>query len=241
VNTERTLLYGGMAVLGLAALVGFTGRAGAASGGGLGDLVPNPAAVLRWCGQEQEGTKTVGQELQRRARSIDERERSVVAREAELGEAEKRLDARLAELAAIRDAVSKQLDAADEDRDERVGALVAMIEKARPTEVAPMFQQLEEDLAVEVLERMKRARAGKLLVEVDPALAARLAARMTDPIVLEGIPDPRTVTTAPGAVAAPSPFDNPAAPPAAGPPAAPGAMAPAAPAPATPAPTGEGQ
>jgi flagellar motility protein MotE (MotC chaperone) len=211
--------------------------------------MPNPASVLRWCGQEQEGTRQMGHELQRRARGLDERERSIVAREAELGEAEKRLDARLAELTelgeaekrldarlaeltAIRDAVGKQLDAADEEREQRIAGLVTMVEKARPTEVAPLFARLDTELAVDVLERMKRAKAGKLLVSLDPAVAALLAARMTDPILLDGIPDPRATTTAPGAVAAPSPFDAPAAaPPAspeapAAPAAAPGAVSP---------------
>ena len=233
-NTERTILYGGIAVLALAALIGFTRPAGAAVGsGGLADLVPNPAAVLRWCGQEQKGTKQVGEELQRRARSLDERDRTVTAREAELTEAEKRLDARLAELTAIREAVSKQLDAADQERLARVDGLVTMVEKARPAEVAPMFAKLDTALAVQVLERMKRPKAGKLLVSLDPTVAATLAARMTDPILLDGILDPRDVTTAPGAVAAPSPFDTPAPmtppaapalPPEAAPAAAPGAM-----------------
>ena len=230
-TTERTLLYGGIAVLGLAALIGFTGPARAVGdSGGLASLVPNPASVLRWCGQEQEGTRQMGHELQRRARGLDERERSIVAREAELGEAEKRLDARLAELSAIRDAVGKQLDVADEEREQRIAGLVTMVEKARPTEVAPLFARLDTELAVDVLERMKRAKAGKLLVSLDPGTAALLASRMTDPIVLQGIPDPRGVTTAPGAVAAPSPFDAPApagAP--AGTEAAPVAPAPAAP------------
>jgi flagellar motility protein MotE (MotC chaperone) len=232
-NTERTVLYAGIAVLGLAALIGFTGPARAVGdSGGIASLMPNPASVLRWCGQEQEGTRQMGHELQRRARGLDERERSIVAREAELGEAEKRLDARLAELTAIRDAVGKQLDAADEEREQRIAGLVTMVEKARPTEVAPLFARLDTELAVDVLERMKRAKAGKLLVSLDPAVAALLAARMTDPILLDGIPDPRATTTAPGAVAAPSPFDAPAAaPPAspeapAAPAAAPGAVSP---------------
>lgn len=222
-NTERSLLYGGIAIFGIAALIGFTGTAGAESSG-IASLVPNPAAVLKWCGQEQKGTRQVAEDLQRRTRSLDERDRTVAAREAELSEAEKRLDARLAELTSIRDAVAKQLDAADEERDARIAGLVTMIEKGRANEVARMFERLDPELAVAVLEKMKRAKASKLLVALDPVRAAELASRMADPIVLQGIPDPREVTTAPGAVAAPSAFDTPpaAAPAAAPPPSTPG-------------------
>ena len=235
-NGERRVLVGGGIVLALAFLIGMTGQAGAASGAsGLSRYVPDPAAVLRLCGQEQVGTRELAGELARRDRALKERDQTLAAREAELAEAEKRLDARLAELSALRSEVSKRLDEADEDRAKRLAGLVTMVEKNRPGEIAPMFSALEEPLAVQVLERMNRAKAGKLLAVLDPALAARLAAAMTAPIAVGNIPDPRAITTAPGAVATPPIANAPAAPPVAA--AAAPAATPAAPATA-PAPAG---
>ena len=210
-NGERRILVGGGVVLALAFLIGVTGRAGAASGElGLSRYVPDPAAVLRLCGQEQVGTRELAGELARRDRALKERDQTLAARESELAEAEKRLDARLAELSALRSEVSKRLDEADEDRTKRLAGLVTMVEKNRAGDIAPMFAALDEALAVQVLERMNRAKAGKLIAVLEPGLAARLAAAMTAPIAVGNIPDPRAITTAPGAVASP-PIANAAA------------------------------
>jgi flagellar motility protein MotE (MotC chaperone) len=212
-KTERGILVGGVACMALAALVGLSGRAGAASGEtSFSRYVPDPAAVLRLCGQEQIGTRQLGEELQRRERSLDERDRTLSAREAELSEAEKRLDARVTELSALRTEVSRQLDRADAEREERIRGIVTMVEKNRPDDISPMVSALDESLAVDVFKRMNKAKAGKLLAALDPTLAARLAARLAAPIEVAGIPDPRAITTAPGAVAAP-PVATPGAPP----------------------------
>lgn len=211
--TERGILVGGVVCMTLAALIGFSGRAGAASGEtGFSRYVPDPAAVLRLCGQEQVGTRQLGEELHRRERSLDERDRTLSAREAELTEAEKRLDARVTELTALRTEVSRQLDKADAEREERIRGIVAMVEKNRPSEISPMIAALDESLAVDVFKRMNKAKAGKLLAVLDPTLAARLASRLAAPIEVAGIPDPRAITTAPGAVATPPVATPPATP-----------------------------
>lgn len=140
---------------------------------------PDLAATLRWCGEEQQGNRALADQLRHRQRELDERDHSYAARKAELAETEKRLDARMAELKVLRSEVITSLDRADAAQDLRVKGLVKMVESNRAASIAPMFAELEEPLAVEVLDLMNRQKAGKLLAELPPAKAASLADKLT--------------------------------------------------------------
>lgn len=176
---------GWFAVLGLLAAVG--GVAGAAPLVKDAQATPEPDVVttIRWCGEEQAGNRALADQLRHRARALDEREHSFDARQAEFGVAQGRLDARLIELAALRASIDVRLATADAAREERVKGLVKMVESNRPATIAPMFSALEEGLAVDVLERMNRQKAGKLLGALAPAKAASLASRWTRPLAAD--------------------------------------------------------
>ena len=140
---------------------------------------PEIVSTLRWCDDEQQGNQVLADQLRHRERALDERDHSYAARKAELAETEKRLDARLGELKALRAEVVTGLDRADVAQVERVKGLVKMVESNRAASIAPMFAELEEPLAVEVLDLMNRQKAGKLLAELPPAKAASLADKLT--------------------------------------------------------------
>ena len=77
------------------------------------------------------------------------------------------------------------LSTAEDARTVRITGIVKMVEANRPSAVSPMFSLLEEDLAVVVLDKMNRKKAGKLLTALDPAKAATLAQRMAEPLALD--------------------------------------------------------
>lgn len=140
---------------------------------------PSDLAATLVCGEEQLGNKTLADQLRHRARELDEREHSFESREAGLAETEKRLEARMEELKALRTEVNASLDRADLAKDERVKGLVKMVESNRAASIAPMVAVLDEALAVEVIDRMNRQKAGKLLAELPPEKAASLAGKLT--------------------------------------------------------------
>lgn len=146
---------------------------------------PSPEAVISWCGQEQNGVRTLVLDLRRRERELEERERTLALREGELNAAQARLDERLQSLEALRVQLDKQLGQVETDRERRVDSLVKMVEQNRAATIAPMVAELDVDLAVEVLDRMSRQKAGKLLGALPSGTAAKLAARMTRPVKLE--------------------------------------------------------
>jgi len=147
------------------------GGAGGGAGGGA-STCPSPSA----------GATELAAALARRERGLEEREQTIKDREAAIAAAEAKIEGRLKELEAVRARISEQLDRTDTVRTERVTALVAMIEANRAPNVAPMFGALDAGLAVEVLDKMNRTKAGKLLAELPPAQAAALAMRMTRPL-----------------------------------------------------------
>lgn len=120
--------------------------------------------------------------LDRRARALDEREHALTTRETALQAAEARLGTRLDELEAMRARLDASLAQADAAREARVAALVTMVESNRAGAIAPVVAGLDDTLAVEVLDRMNRQKAGKLLAALPPDRAAALATRLTRPV-----------------------------------------------------------
>lgn len=147
-------------------------------------VTPVPVAQPPIPAAPEEGVRTLAAALERRARGLDEREHTLTAREQGIRDAQAKLDARLTELTAIRAAISADLDRGDARRESRVAALVTMVESNRASAIAPMFGALEVPLAVDVLDRMNRQKAGKLLAALPPERAATFATRMASPIVV---------------------------------------------------------
>ena len=145
---------------------------------------PDVVAIEAYCTLEQQGAHQLSEDLRRRERTVEGREHAADAQRAELVTVEARLTARLAEIEKTRAELKALLTEADADRAERLAGLVKMVEANRPTSAAGMFTALDEALAVEVLDRMNRTKAGRLLTALPPAKAARLAERMTAPITL---------------------------------------------------------
>lgn len=146
---------------------------------------PTATEIERYCALEEEGAHQLAQDLRRRERELDGREHGLDAQRAEMATAEARLAERLAELETSRKALEALLVQADGEREKRIAGLVKMIEASRASNVAPMFAELDEDLAVTVLDRMNRTKAGRLLAVLPPTKAASLAEKMAEPISVE--------------------------------------------------------
>jgi flagellar motility protein MotE (MotC chaperone) len=176
-NRREWFLAGCGAMLGL-------GTAGGAWAGGAMDR-PSPAQVEAYCDLQQQGAVRLNDDLARRARELDARESSIAAEKSELAAAEERLAARMEELKAARAEIEALVGTADAARAQKVAGLVKMIEANRANAVSPMFEKLDDALAVEVLDKMNRSKAGKLLAALPAAKAAGLAQKMTEPLAVE--------------------------------------------------------
>ena len=142
----------------------------------LAALNPSPSEVVR---ADSRGMRAVIDALKSRERALDRRERSIEARESDLRQVEAELDARLAELQELRETLKGLLEESDEVREARIRQLTKMVESMRSKQAAGVFAELDNELAVEVLRRMNKAKAGKALAAMEPARAAALGELLT--------------------------------------------------------------
>lgn len=111
-----------------------------------------------------------------RRSEIDTRERALAQREITLAVAEKRLNDRIEELVSLQTRL-KALDAGLKERDAaNWSGLVKMYEGMRPRDAAGIFNALDKDVLLEILDRMKPAKAAPLLASMEAEKARQLTA-----------------------------------------------------------------
>lgn len=127
---------------------------------------PEPAPPAEPAVSEAE--RTLLQDLRARRAELDSREAGVQSREAVLGATEKRLTARVDELQALQ----TRLEALDHTRRERDESnwrsLVKTYEAMRPRDAAAIFNELDQPVLIQVLDRMKEAKAAPVLAAMLP-------------------------------------------------------------------------
>jgi flagellar motility protein MotE (MotC chaperone) len=116
------------------------------------------------------------EELRKRRSQLETREQALDQREATVSAAEKRLTERVAELAALQ----SRLQDLEKDLKDHDGAnwegMVKTYETMRPRAAAAIFNALEKNVLVELLDRMKPAKAAPILAAMDPEKARQLTA-----------------------------------------------------------------
>ncbi len=179
-GTRQTRRYAGLlAALLLGAVIGSATLAFAES---TGDGIINAKRTV------DAGLQDLADRLNARERALQRREASLQDREADLREAEQRLEVRLVDMETLRDEIDGKLAELDELEEERRRRVTEMAEKMRSKQSGPFVSAMDEDLAVDLLDRMQPAKAAKVLAAMNPAKAARLAERLTAPIALETTP-----------------------------------------------------
>jgi flagellar motility protein MotE (MotC chaperone) len=122
--------------------------------------------------------RTLLLELRQRRQELDARDAALATRESVLAAAEQKISARVAELQALQ----KKLEALDAARKEREDAswqgLVKLYEAMKPRDAATIFNDLEMPVLLQVVDRMKEAKAAPVLAAMQPDKARDLTARI---------------------------------------------------------------
>ena len=118
-----------------------------------------------------EAEKTTLQDLRARRKELDARAGRLDEREAMLTAAERRLTERVQQLTALQ----IKLEQLEKDRQERQDAnwrgLVRTYEDMRPRDAATIFNDLDNATLIQVLDRMKDAKAAPILAAMTPERA----------------------------------------------------------------------
>jgi len=110
-------------------------------------------------------------ELEARAKELDMRESLVLA-------AEKRLDARLAELKKLEAQIKEAVRAKDENEAARFKNVITMYENMKPKDAARVFERLEMRVLVEVATKLNPRRMSDIMAQMSSDAAERLTVEL---------------------------------------------------------------
>ena len=120
------------------------------------------------------------QELSKRRKELDGRERAIVQREGLLMAAESRLEVKINELELIKTDIETLITKYNAQEEEKFKGLVAIYEKMKPKVSARIFDELDIEILLEVFERMKSSKSASILAKMKPAGAKEITSRIAD-------------------------------------------------------------
>lgn len=107
------------------------------------------------------------EELELRARQLDEREALIQA-------AEQRMDQKMAELKALQGMVEDLLKKRSDEEEAELMSLVKMYENMKPKDAAQVFEEMDMDVLLDVVGRMNERKAAPILALVTPTRAKEI-------------------------------------------------------------------
>ena len=120
------------------------------------------------------------QALRERSLKLDERERDMDQRAAVLKAAEKRLEEKVADLDAVKLELQQMMARNNEQEDGRLRSLVKIYESMKPKEAAQIFDKLEINVLLGVVERMKENKVAPILASMAPERARQVTDMLAD-------------------------------------------------------------
>ncbi|MGD1876907.1 MAG: MotE family protein [Kiloniellaceae bacterium] len=147
--------------------------AGQGAGEGAGGPVPDsqitnlPTDVFEMTDEEIQLLQKLSErreELEQRARDIDEREVLLKA-------AEQRIDQKINELEGLQTSIEALLVEHDEQTEAQMQSLVKIYESMKPKDAARIFEELDMEVLLEVIERMKERKTAPILAQMNPQRA----------------------------------------------------------------------
>lgn len=170
-------------VTGIPEAVPRLGLVAAAHAGGTETPANAPAANAAQAGPaaaepEQQAERAVLESLRARRAELDAREQAIAARELVLQAAERRLAGRVEEMAALQQRLEAGNRASSEREEAGWRQLVKLYESMRPRDAAAIFDELEMPVLVEVVDRMREAKAAPVLGAMRPERARLLTTEL---------------------------------------------------------------
>lgn len=128
-----------------------------------------------------DGERAILLDLRRRHEGLDARTHALDEREAEIGAADRRLAGRVKQLAALQARLETLEAGRQQHSAENWAGLVKVYEAMKPREAAVIFDVLDMQVLLQVLDRMQERRAAPVLAAMQPdraRLATQLLAEM---------------------------------------------------------------
>jgi flagellar motility protein MotE (MotC chaperone) len=114
------------------------------------------------------------QQLAKRREELDLRARQLDEREALIQAAEQRMEQKMAELKALQATVEDLLKARGEQEEADLKSLVKMYENMKPKAAAKVFEEMDMDVLLDVVDRMNERKVAPILALVTPTRAKEI-------------------------------------------------------------------
>lgn len=101
--------------------------------------------------------------LAERKKELDAREEELNRLEAEMTKQKEELQKKIADLEKMRSSISNILEERVKTDDQKIETLVQFYSNMKPPQAAKVFETIDEDLAVQILGRMKKKNAAEIL------------------------------------------------------------------------------
>ena len=118
------------------------------------------------------------QSLAKRREELVGRERQLEMQATMLKAAEQRVDQKIARLTTLEGEIQKLLRQNDEAEEARLRSLVKVYEAMKPKDAARIFENLDQDVLLDVAERMKEAKIAPILASMEPAAAQAVTVKL---------------------------------------------------------------
>lgn len=101
-------------------------------------------------------------------------------RQTVLNNTENRLDTKLADLTALRNEVKELLDIYNEKENEKIKNLVKIYENMKPQDAAIIFEQLDMQVLLQVINSMKEVKVAPILAKMNPIRAKEITIQLAN-------------------------------------------------------------
>jgi flagellar motility protein MotE (MotC chaperone) len=131
------------------------------------------------------------QQLTERRSILEQREGELEERAALLQAAETRIDQKIQDLRDLRTTLEQLTRIRDDQEEKKILSLVKIYETMKPKEAAQIFQELEMDTLLLVVDRMKERKLAPVLAEMNPNKAMEITVELAR---LRQLPQPSADT-----------------------------------------------
>lgn len=136
--------------------------------------------VEQKAGQINPREADVLESLAERRKKLDQWENDIALREKVLQATEQRIDQKLGELNAMSGELKEMLVTYDEEEDAKVSSLVKVYEAMKPKDAARIFDELDMDILLMVVDRMSERKVAPVLAAMSPQKARDLTQLLAD-------------------------------------------------------------
>lgn len=119
------------------------------------------------------------QQLAERRDRVEKREQELDVRTALLKAAEARIDKKAEEMKTLQSTIEGLLAAYDQEQEKKVAGLVKIYENMKPKDAAKIFEELEMDVLMMVLERVNSRRLAPIMAAMNPQKAREVTVELS--------------------------------------------------------------